>query len=290
MVKPLPELAKDVRLFAKYHLVRRSVTYPAPETELGHHRLDYDPEAYAAQLRDLDATVREEASLTYRGRTHPIHLVQTPPAARHLLVLAGVHGNEHAGILAVPEAVKAHLAERAGRVQLSVLTPVNPVGAAQNSRYNADGYDINRDFVRFYTEEARVVSKTIRALRPDFVLSLHEGPQEATFLFANRKVTRSAASTVLERLSAAGVELAAIDYFGRTLPTPGYAPMSPTAWRLSMVWAKALGMMTTGVFADGEGIPEITLETPWQSDDRDARVRAHVAATAAVAEHLEGAG
>ena len=56
--------------------------------------------------------------------------------AKTLLVLAGVHGNEHAGLLAVPRLLEKWTEDA---VRLVVITPVNPVGAAELSRYNADG-------------------------------------------------------------------------------------------------------------------------------------------------------
>ena len=50
--------------------------------------------------------------------------------------------------------------------------------------------------------------------RPDFVISLHEGPQAATFVFANRHVTRALADRALDAMARGGTELATHDYFG----------------------------------------------------------------------------
>jgi hypothetical protein len=199
--------------------------------------------------------------------------VRAAGAGRKLLVLAGVHGNEHAGLLAVPS-ILDRLEDRA--VDVSIVTPVNPIGAAHLSRYNGEGYDINRDFVRFYTPEARAVRELFDRFAPDFVVSLHEGPQDATFFFANRCVERDLAVRLLDSMKERGTTLAETDYFGRTLRPPGYAPLSATGHAVSWLWARTLGMMATGMYAEERGIPEITLESSWRLPDRQARVRAHV--------------
>jgi Succinylglutamate desuccinylase / Aspartoacylase family len=287
-VKSPAEIASDVRLFAKYHLVRRVHDHPAREGELGVQLLGYEPVGYCDALtrRPKPVSVRGGFEVEvidrrqYCGHQLPVHLVRTARAnaTRTLLVLAGVHGNEQAGLLAVPAIMDAvGRDDLAPNVELRIVTPVNTVGAAVGSRYNADGYDINRDFQRFDTAEARVVRAAFDEQRPDMILSLHEGPQAGTFLFANRRVHEDVATRLLTRIASAGVELADEDYFGRHLDTPGYAPMTPSMWRLSMLWAKTLGMMATGVWADRLGVPEITLESSWRSRDADARIAAHVA-------------
>jgi len=283
----LRTLPRDLRLFAKYHLQQRVVDYPAPETELGIVPLGFELDAYAQTLRGFSDRfdVSTLAELDYQGRRHPILCVRSRNAGtgRRLLVLAGVHGNEHAGLLAVPEILE-RAPERPG-VELVVVTPVNPVGAAELSRYNGEGYDVNRDFERFRTPEARVVRAVFEERRPDLMVSLHEGPQDATFMFANRHVDPAMAERLLAQLAGGGTKLATTDYFGLTLDPPGYSPMSPAAWMVSRLWAATLGMKASIMFADDHGVPELTLESSWRLPDRQSRVRAHVdLVLAAVAE------
>ena len=280
----------DLRTFAKYHLVRRVVDHPAPETELGIAPLDYDPDAYVAQIRSyaersFDVSTLDEVA--YRDRRFPILAVRRAhrDARKRLLVLAGVHGNEHAGLLAVPEILDA-FDEAALPIELCVVTPVNPVGAAYFSRYNALGFDINRDFSRFETPEARAVRRVADRMRPDFLVALHEGPQDATFLFTNRCVPDDLSMRVLRVMSDAGTVLAARDYFGRTLDPPGHAPMSRSMWLLCALWAHTLSMMATSMWANERGLPEITLESSWRHPDRSVRVRGHTALVMAVAREL----
>ncbi len=286
----MPSLAKlraDLALFAKYHLVRRSVTYPAREETLGLVPLSFDLDRYVGTIRAFDGDrfeVRTEATIPYRGRAHPILVVRSRnDAPKTLLVLAGVHGNEHAGLLAVPPLLERFDSQR---VRLVVVTPVNPVGAAELSRLDADGYDVNRDFVRFDTPEARVVRDLYDRERPDFVVSLHEGPQDARFMFANRFVEPSLARELLDALAAEGTKLAEKDYFGLRLDPPGLSPSSPTVRALNWLWARTVGMKATIGYSEDRGIPELVLESSWRLPNEDERVRAHVTLVTSVARAL----
>jgi predicted deacylase len=190
--------------------------------------LAFDLDRYVETLRGFDGArfaVAVEATVQDRDRAYPILSVRSQGTApKTLLVLAGVHGDELAGLLAVPPILEAWTSER---VRLVVITPVNPVGAAKRSRTSAAGHDINRDFVRFVTPEARVVRDVFERERPDFVISLHEGPQEGTFMFANRFVDPALATALCDALAVGGTVLATRDYFGRRLRPRGLSPASP---------------------------------------------------------------
>ncbi len=280
-------IAGDLRTFAKYHLKRRVFDYPAPETELGVVGLGFDGASFDEALRLFEDRYQVEIldQIPYGGRSHAMHCVSTRPSAtrRTLLVLGGVHGNEHAGILAVPE-ILARFDQPT--VRLVVVAPVNPVGAAELSRYNGDGYDVNRDFVRFETRESRAVRQVFEREQPDFVVSLHEGPQDDSFMFLNRYVDASLAQRLARAVEAGGSPLAGRDYFGRSLDPPGVAPMGAGMLLLTKLWAGALQMKSTGMWCNDHAVPEVTLESSWRSRDRAARVRAHVDLVDAVAREL----
>lgn len=269
---------QDVKVFAKLHLKQRAYDWPAPDEDMDVVPLGYEPEAFEAAVRAFDGRydVAEVARVAYKDTTRPILSVssRSPAATKRLLVLSGVHGNEQAGIMCVPEILERFPDD--GDVALRLLTPVNAIGAAELSRFNADGYDINRDFVRFRTTEARTVRAAFEDFRPDFVLSLHEGPQDAAFMFANRHVDPALSQRLLEILAAGGTRLATKDYFGLKLTPPGLSASTPVQRAILRLWAGTLGMMAVNEWASRQGIPEVTLESSWRSTDHGARVRAHV--------------
>ena len=288
----LATLPKDLAKFARYHLVRRAETYPARDNDMGIVPLPFELTAYAARIRAYEGarfSVSEETAVTYQDRAHPILSVTSRPGpasaapSKTLVVLAGVHGNEHAGLLAVPPILDAWNHDA---VKLVVVTPVNPVGAAELSRFNAEGYDINRDFVRFGTPEARVVRDVFAREKPDFVISLHEGPQDATFMFTNARVDTPLAHSLCDALAAGGTVLAEKDYFGLRLDPPGLSPSTATARAVTKVWAATLGMKASIAYSEDHGIPEIVLESSWRMPDESTRIRPHVDLVAAVARSL----
>lgn len=283
----------DLRLFARHHLLRRAYDHPARDHEMGVVPLGYEPAGFAEEIRSFSDRfdVREAAHVSYRHARHPIFAIATRNsgrAQRRLLVLSGVHGNEQAGILSVPELLRrVHAAgARFDDVALHVLTPVNAVGAAELSRFNAEGYDVNRDFVLFLTPEARLVRDAFESVRPHFVVSLHEGPQDATFFFANSRVPRDRGDRLLAALQRGGTVLAEKDYFGARLRPPGLSPSTPATRALLRLWSGTLRMMAVNEYAARRGIPEITLESGWRSPDRDARLRAHVDLVLALCDEL----
>ena len=269
---------EEVRAFVRLHLKQRAYDYPAPDEGLGVVPLGYEPDAFEKTVRAFDDRydVVEEGRVSYLDATRPILSVssRTPDAVKRLLVVSGIHGNEQAGIVSVPDILERFDSD--GRVALCVLTPVNPIGAAELSRFNADGYDINRDFIQFRTEEARLVRRVFDEFQPDFVLSLHEGPQDAAFMFANRHVDVEMAKRLLAALEAGGTTLATKDYFGLPLRPPGLSASSPFQRAVLRVWEATLKQRAVNEFAAARGIPEITLESGWRSPDGAARVRAHV--------------
>ncbi len=285
---------RELRAFVRLHLLRRAYDHPARDEDLGVVSLGYEPEAFEAQLQAFEGrfTVREAAAVTYGGARRAIFDVRSTnfaTASRRLLVLSGVHGNEQAGIVCVPEILERFHRESARfeGLGLCVLTPVNPVGAAEGSRFNGDGYDINRDFQRFDTVEARLVRAVFDEMRPDFVLSLHEGPQDASFVFANEHVRGTLAERVLDAIESQGTALATRDYFGATLRRRGLSPSTRVTRAITRAWAASLGMMASIGYSERRGVPELTLESSWRSDDRAARVRAHVDLTLALCEALD---
>jgi murein peptide amidase A len=82
---------------------------------------------------------------------------------RTVLVTGGVHGNEPMGAEAALRFIEllARTPEDYPDTAFVVFPVVNPWGYVYNQRLNQQGYDINRDFGPFSTQEARLVRDAI---------------------------------------------------------------------------------------------------------------------------------
>ena len=104
-------------------------------------------------------------------------------------ILATIHGNELAGtplIQRLAEYLQQHTDLLQGR-KVVLLPVANPDGMANNSRYNANGVDLNRNFAAanrrnnaqhgyspLSEPEAAAVASLIRQYSPDRIVSIHQ--------------------------------------------------------------------------------------------------------------------
>jgi hypothetical protein len=177
--------------FRRFFLTRCPATGPASEDRFDIHLEPVDMSAYYARLHDAAGGplgIREVVRVNDGGVGWPIYHIGPigRPGSKRVLIIAGIHGNEIAAPLAAVEILRDVKVnpELYGLVEIHLVAPANPVGLAHQSRYNAAGCDLNRDFGQFGTEEARAVRDVFEAVRPALLVSLHEGPQAGFFAYA----------------------------------------------------------------------------------------------------------
>lgn len=104
-------------------------------------------------------------------------------------IIANIHGNEAAGTPIAMRLIEL-LKERddiLAKHKIVVLPTANPDGYHHNQRYNANGIDLNRNFVAFNRinnerngphglsePESRVIEKLILRYKPNRIVSFHE--------------------------------------------------------------------------------------------------------------------
>lgn len=272
------------RLFRKYFLNRRPASGPTRQTDFDIYLepVDYGEYLSALQVRATSSTAI--ATVTYEGSQYDVlQLDINPDAKNHLLVFAGVHGNEFAASLSVIDLLD-DTKQRPGSYascHIRIITPLNPVGLVHQSRFNESGHDINRDFKDFTTIGGRLQRKVIEDFEPDFLITLHEGPQDGFFLIAESTVPRNLQSKLIAALKSENIRLATKSFL-RIGITTGYWRKTPAIYMLQ----KLLGIHTLGRFTRPRQIPQLTTETPWKSHDVTARRIPHVITVRTVAQSL----
>jgi protein MpaA len=131
-----------------------------------------------ALLEEFDATARrlgwDSESFLKNDLLHlrGYHLPVTGPRVR-LYISAGIHGDEPAG----PSAALKLLQQNSWpeSVEIWFCPCLNPIGFERNTRENALGKDLNRDYRHLETEEVRAHARWLNTLpRFDLTVILHE--------------------------------------------------------------------------------------------------------------------
>jgi murein peptide amidase A len=145
--------------------------------------------AFVSVLASLAIVAPAPARTVLLGRSwqgRPITAVEVGnPAGTRVLVVGCIHGNETAGI-AIADALE-HLAPR--DLDLWIVPDLNPDGVAADTRQNAHGVDLNRNFPWHWRpmsgdyasgphtlseREARIAHALILRLHPHLTIWFHQ--------------------------------------------------------------------------------------------------------------------
>jgi murein peptide amidase A len=141
--------------------------------------------AAAPPHHDAAATsVRVLIGHSVRGRAIWAYRKGSPSAARQVVVLGQMHGDERAGVTTA-RYIKNHVPVAAGSV-VWVVPTMNPDGLAGNTRRNAHDVDLNRNWPTHWVAEdgagshalsepeTRAMYRFLRRVQPRFIVSLHQ--------------------------------------------------------------------------------------------------------------------
>ncbi|CAN5637575.1 hypothetical protein BH09VER1_BH09VER1_15680 [soil metagenome] len=109
----------------------------------------------------------------------PKYLFAGPGDRRSYLrvgIFAGIHGDEESGVLAAVELLeRLHKEpERARGYELFVYPVCNPEGYIENTRWNRDGLDLNREFWSGSAEpKVQILENQLRRLQFNGIIALH---------------------------------------------------------------------------------------------------------------------
>jgi hypothetical protein len=145
----------------------------------------FEVELRAAIAGAAGVSITATNPVSWDGFSSPIWMVnvERPGATKRALLFAGIHGNEPAGPAWALELVRRLAAEPAlhANVSFDIVPLLNPWGWSRDVRYNRDGWDINRDFATFTTQEARAFRDLVEGRHYDLSIDHHEDPSAKGF-------------------------------------------------------------------------------------------------------------
>jgi len=156
------------------------------------------PAIVGSQLRRLQKKHPERIKLSTIGQAHGEPLYRVDVASSRgkrgkkplrVLVSAGVHGNEPAGVEAalrlVERAVKDKGMQR--NFSITVMPMVNPEGLMRNQRKNIVGQDVNRTFrPGKWSLESKAVRRSLAGEKYDLFVDLHGAQGKGFFLIRGK--------------------------------------------------------------------------------------------------------
>lgn len=282
------KLIKKLNLFYKYHLKGNPAKYPErSEDELQVGDLNFDLDKFYIQLLKYKKyfKIKKVEGIVYKEQKLPIYEVDINYGRSKILILSGIHGNEQGGVSYVLSFLRDLVKNKKdySGTRIKLLVPLNPAGCKYNSRFNAEGKDINRDFLKFETKEARLIAKTIRTFSPEYVVANHEAPQNGTFYFTSKWVSKVVSRNVKNSLASNGVVLADKNYFGLRLKEPGHIDLSGFYIITFKFWKLIFRKASFGLYCNENRLKEITIEGSWFGEDFDSRTAPHLCTIKALA-------
>lgn len=187
------------------------ISRPVPAVQ----RLGRNQGGYRGEIIDIEAVLRDVLAAARQHRWEVEKFLSSPALElfalrrgvpnprRRLYLSAGIHGDEPAGPLAMRQLLQEH--RWPDDVALWVCPCLNPAGFRRNTRENAQGIDLNR---QYHQPEAPEVVAHVAWLRqqPDFDLTLllHEDWEAAGFYLYELNVAAnpSHAEEIIRRVAA----------------------------------------------------------------------------------------
>jgi protein MpaA len=111
-----------------------------------------------SRIKGLDgkAELREAGSINHLLKEYPMYYLvsQSPnPASRNILISAGIHGDEPAGVYSALDFAENRMHDYAESFSFVIVPCINPAGFEKGTRVKPNGIDLNREFKKAKPEQ-----------------------------------------------------------------------------------------------------------------------------------------
>ena len=208
------------------------------------------------------------------------------PELKEVLLLAGVHGNETAGIECTLQLLRslATASPADAPYDLDVLPLLNPWGYVHDLPSAPSGVDIATDFSSFDSHEARLLRRFLQDKRYDLVVDLREDADSHGFsIWQYGLQDTEAARRVVDRVRTAGYPVA--DSSGGVFLRPRQGVVEAPMWGLTLL--RLSRELTLAGFIRGGGVSALvfTVVTPAGLPLTDRTAMQRIAVDTLIAEY-----
>ena len=173
-------------------------------------KIEMENRNYADLSRRLEALSASDLCVETAGLVegYPVYLVHLrgdTDAPRRILLTAGVHGDEPAGVEAALRFLERDHTHLLQHFQFCVLPCINPTGYVRNTRESSRGVDINRAFEENEVAEVQLIKKVLGNQQFDCFVDFHED-WEATgfYLYEGKRDGQWIGEKIIQRVETIG--------------------------------------------------------------------------------------
>jgi protein MpaA len=169
-----------------------------------------DPTGFVAAVEEAARSKGFTLELLTRVGPHPVlcmEKVPDGPCSLRVYLSAGVHGDEPAAPLAILHLLKSGALDQYQNVHWVISPMLNPTGFEQNTRENARGIDLNRDFHGADSPEIQALKKKMDNIEKcDLAIMLHEDWEASGFYFydLSSNPSRTPGKAMIDAVSSLG--------------------------------------------------------------------------------------
>jgi hypothetical protein len=208
----------------------------------------------------------------YEDDTFNINLLSNSTARqkKSMLIIAGVHGNEPAGVYAIPSIIEVIKEKGYPAWDFDIIYAINPVGLEKFARHNENGCNIVRDFKKFITIQGRTIRDLVDTSNYQIVLDLHEGPYSGSVIFKNRLVKYSLKKKITQDLMNQDIVISEYNNYRFKIAR------RLKLYSMNSILAKTTDCRTLAHYLAERGIMIIISESNVLEEDFNQRIKSHV--------------
>ena len=151
-------------------------------------------------------TVNEMGTVNYSEYSYKMYKItynQSDENEKRYLIISGIHGNEEAPVYALKDFILSlDLQENILKnITIDFIYILNPYGFEHDSRYNGYKQDLNRDFIKFESNEIQILMNSIKDTRYTGMYDFHEhGKTKGFLLYYYKKNNKQLSIKIAEKI------------------------------------------------------------------------------------------